>query len=117
NRNNCRVVARSLGANVPTIAVVDDDGDILSLVKEILVIEGYDVLLYDDGHMALDALGINPPDLIISDIRMLHMDGIELLRRVRQKSRRRSAVVSFCRSVGILLLNMVSRSPASRSMG
>ena len=72
--------------NVPTIAVVDDDGDVLTLVKEVLEDEGYDVRLYDGGRMALDALEINSPDLIITDIRMPQMDGIELLRRVRQKS-------------------------------
>jgi two-component system response regulator ChvI len=71
---------------VPTISVVDDDGDVLTLVKEILEAEGYDVLSYDNGRLALDAFEISSPDLIISDIRMPHMDGIELLRRVRQKS-------------------------------
>jgi two-component system response regulator ChvI len=71
---------------VPTIAVVDDDGDVLSLVKEVLEVEGYDVLLYDNGRKAVDAFASNSPDLVISDIRMPHMDGIELLRRVRQKS-------------------------------
>jgi two-component system, OmpR family, response regulator ChvI len=72
--------------NVPTIAVVDDDGDVLTLVKEVLETEGYDVLLYVNGRMALDAFESDSPDLVISDIRMPHMDGIELLRRVRQKS-------------------------------
>ena len=72
--------------NVPTIAVVDDDADILTLVKEVLAEEGHDVLLYDNGRTALDAFEVNSPDLIISDIRMPHMDGVELLRRVRQKS-------------------------------
>jgi len=71
---------------VPTIAVVDDDADVLTLVKEVLAEEGHDVLLYDNGRTALDALEINSPDLIISDIRMPHIDGVELLRRVRQKS-------------------------------
>jgi two-component system, OmpR family, response regulator ChvI len=75
-----------LRLNVPTIAVVDDDGDVLTLIKEVLKEEGYDVLLYDDGRTALDAFEINSPDLIVSDIRMPHMDGVELLRRVRQKS-------------------------------
>jgi two-component system response regulator ChvI len=72
--------------NVPTIAVVDDDADVLTLVKEVLAEEGHDVLLYDNGRTALDAFEVNSPDLIISDIRMPHMDGVELLRRVRQKS-------------------------------
>lgn len=71
---------------MPTIAVVDDDGDVLTLVKEVLEAEGYDVLLYGDGRTALDAFEINTPDLVISDIKMPHMDGVELLRRVRQKS-------------------------------
>jgi two-component system, OmpR family, response regulator ChvI len=71
---------------VPTIAVVDDDGDVLTLVKEVLEADGYDVLLYDDGRMALDAFESNSPDLVISDIRMPRMDGIELLRLVRRKS-------------------------------
>jgi two-component system, OmpR family, response regulator ChvI len=71
---------------VPTIAVVDDEGDVLTLIKEVLEEEGYDVLLYGDGRTALDAFEINSPDLIVSDIRMPHMDGVELLRRVRQKS-------------------------------
>lgn len=71
---------------MPTIAVVDDDGDVLALVKEVLEAEGYDVLLYDSGQMALDGLETNSPDLVISDIRMPQMDGIELLRRVREKS-------------------------------
>jgi two-component system response regulator ChvI len=71
---------------VPTISVVDDDGDVLTLVKEILEVEGYDVFLYDDGRLALEAFETNAPDLIISDIKMPHMDGVELLRRVRQKS-------------------------------
>ena len=71
---------------MPTIAVVDDDADVLALVKEVLGEEGHDVLLYDNGRTAFDAFEVNSPDLIISDIRMPHMDGIELLRRVRQKS-------------------------------
>src|SRR5262249_21232259 len=75
-----------LRVNMPAIAVVDDDGDVLALVKEVLEAEGYDVLLYNNGRNALDAVEIKPPDLVISDIRMPHMDGIELLRRLRQKS-------------------------------
>jgi two-component system, OmpR family, response regulator ChvI len=72
--------------NVPTITVVDDDGDVLTLIKEVLEAEGYNVLSYANGRTALDALEATSPDLVISDIRMPQMDGIELLRRVRQKS-------------------------------
>src|SRR4029077_13090872 len=53
---------------------------------EVLEEEGHAVLLYLDGRTALDAFEINLPDLIVSDIRMPHMDGVELVRRVRQKS-------------------------------
>jgi len=69
-----------------TIALVDDDRNILTSVSLSLEAEGYRVQTYTDGVAALEGLKSNPPDLAIFDIKMPRMDGMELLRRLRQKS-------------------------------
>ena len=71
---------------MPTIALVDDDRNILTSVAIALEAEGYRIMTYTDGASALDGLKQNPPDLAIFDIKMPRMDGMELLRRLRQKS-------------------------------
>ena len=71
---------------MPTIALVDDDRNILTSVSLALEAEGYRIQTYTDGASALDGLKANPPDLAIFDIKMPRMDGMELLRRLRQKS-------------------------------
>lgn len=69
-----------------TIALVDDDRNILTSVSIALEAEGYKVETYTDGASALDGLLGRPPQLAIFDIKMPRMDGMELLRRLRQKS-------------------------------
>ncbi|TCR90259.1 MULTISPECIES: response regulator transcription factor [Rhizobium/Agrobacterium group] len=69
-----------------TIALVDDDRNILTSVSIALEAEGYKVETYTDGASALDGLLARPPQLAIFDIKMPRMDGMELLRRLRQKS-------------------------------
>lgn len=69
-----------------TIALVDDDRNILTSVSIALESEGYSVETYTDGASALDGLSAKRPDLAIFDIKMPRMDGMELLRRLRQKS-------------------------------
>jgi len=69
-----------------TIALVDDDRNILTSVSIALESEGYRVETYTDGASALDGLMTRPPNLAIFDIKMPRMDGMELLRRLRQKS-------------------------------
>jgi two-component system, OmpR family, response regulator ChvI len=69
-----------------TIAIVEDDRGVLDLIKDILEVEGFDVLPYHDGTRALDAFESSSPDLVITDIAMPEMDGIQLLRRLREKS-------------------------------
>ena len=71
---------------MPTIALVDDDRNILTSVSIALESEGYRVETYTDGASALDGLQARKPDLAIFDIKMPRMDGMELLRRLRQKS-------------------------------
>ncbi|GGD33589.1 response regulator transcription factor [Croceicoccus pelagius] len=68
------------------IALVDDDRNILTGLSIALQAEGFDTRVYSDGSAALEALIENPPDLAVCDIKMPRMDGLELLRRLREKS-------------------------------
>jgi len=69
-----------------SIVLVDDDRNILTSVSMLLEAEGYSVKSYTDGATALTALTSHPPDLAVLDIKMPRMDGMEVLRRLRQKS-------------------------------
>lgn len=69
-----------------TIALVDDERNILNSLRMALEAEGFKVRTYSDGAEALEALTEDPVDLGIFDIKMPRMDGMELLRRVRQQS-------------------------------
>ncbi len=69
-----------------TIALVDDDRNILTSLSVTLQSEGFVTRLYSDGEAALKALVENPPDLAVLDIKMPRMDGMELLRRLRERS-------------------------------
>ncbi|RYG80363.1 MAG: response regulator transcription factor [Alphaproteobacteria bacterium] len=69
-----------------TIALVDDDRNILTSVSIALQTEGFLTRVYSDGESALKALIENPPDLAVLDVKMPKMDGLELLRRLREKS-------------------------------
>jgi len=71
---------------MPKIALVDDDRNILTSVSMTLEAEGYQVATYTDGASGLEGLSNERPDLAILDIKMPRMDGMELLRRLRQKS-------------------------------
>jgi two-component system response regulator ChvI len=71
---------------MPSIALVDDDRNILTSVSMVLEAEGYEVETFTDGASALASLTQDPTDLAIFDIKMPRMDGMELLRRLRLKS-------------------------------
>jgi CheY-like chemotaxis protein len=66
------------------ILVVDDDPTSRRLMSHILKREGYDVATAGDGQEALDLMADDPSDLLITDRMMPGMDGVELLRAVRQ---------------------------------
>jgi len=65
------------------ILVVDDDPDILQVVKINLELEGYEVETAEDGREAVDKAMAEPPQLILLDIMMPRMDGLTALRRIR----------------------------------
>jgi two-component system, OmpR family, response regulator ChvI len=68
------------------IALVDDDQNILTSVSLLLESEGFDVVTYTDGSAALTALSMRPADMAVLDVKMPRMDGMELLKRLRQKT-------------------------------
>jgi two-component system response regulator ChvI len=68
------------------IALVDDDRNILASVAMALEAEGFDVSAYSDGETALKELLKEPADLVVLDIKMPRMDGIEVLKKIREKS-------------------------------
>ena len=69
-----------------SIALVDDDRNILTSVSMTLEAEGFDVRTYKDGSEALREISRHPPDLAVLDIKMPRMDGMELLGELRKRS-------------------------------
>ena len=79
-----------------TIALVDDDRNLLTSVQMALEKEGFKVQTYIDGENALVGLSRTPPDLAVIDIKMPRMDGEELLKKIAEQEaeiERRDAVV------------------------
>ncbi|MEE4349252.1 MAG: response regulator transcription factor [Pacificimonas sp.] len=70
----------------PTIALVDDDRNILASLSIALQAEGFATRIYADSQAALKAIAENPPDLAILDIKMPRLDGLELLQRLRERT-------------------------------
>ena len=68
--------------------MIDDAPDLRTMMARLLKCEGYQVLAADSGEQALEVLAAHPvPDLIISDVMMPRMDGIDLLRAIRANER------------------------------
>lgn len=68
------------------IALVDDDRNILTSVSMALEAEGFAVKTYNDGEEGLKGITDNRPDLVVLDIKMPRMDGMEVLSRLREES-------------------------------
>ena len=68
------------------ITLIDDDENIVASVSLALESHGHTVKAYYDGASGLQALESDPPDLAILDVKMPRMDGMEVLRRLRQSS-------------------------------
>ena len=79
----------------PSILVVDDEAESRSLLTGILMSEGYPVRAADSGRLALASVEAWLPELILLDIRMQGMDGLEVCRRLKASERSRCVPVIF----------------------
>lgn len=82
--------APTIGPSGPTVLVVDDEDDLLSLLEYNLEQEGYNVFLARDGVEAIEETRQHEPDLIILDVMMPKMDGIEVCERLRKDAHLRT---------------------------
>ncbi|MGB5985511.1 MAG: response regulator transcription factor [Desulfobacterales bacterium] len=69
-----------------SILVVDDDPDILTIIRDNLKLDGYGVLTASNGRLALEQFQRNPVDLVVLDLMLPDMDGIQVCRAIRQHS-------------------------------
>lgn len=79
----------------PVILVADDDADSLQLLTEILRAEGYEVRAANSGKLALASAAAHVPDLILLDLRMPGMDGLEVCRRLKEAEATRETPLMF----------------------
>ncbi|MEN8178723.1 MAG: diguanylate cyclase [Pseudomonadota bacterium] len=78
-----------------SVLMVDDSPDNLNLLKQVLGNEGYELRVAPSGSFALRAIHINPPDLILLDIRMPDMDGMEVCRQLKNDDLTRDIPIIF----------------------
>jgi DNA-binding response OmpR family regulator len=67
------------------ILIIDDEKDFISMLEEMLVKGGYEVITAFDGEEGLEKVKAQRPDLVICDIKMPKKDGYEVLKGIRQK--------------------------------
>jgi len=76
--------------NVATILVVDDEAPVVDLLTDMLEDDGHTVIPAFNGRVALEIVGHQSPDLVISDVMMPFVDGIQLCKRLREEYDARS---------------------------
>lgn len=81
---------------MPKILVVEDEPNLRKLLEVIIAKEGYDVATVENGEQALQAISRSVPDLVLTDLVMDQVDGLELCRRIRQ--------IPHCEPVPIMIL-------------
>jgi CheY-like chemotaxis protein len=68
---------------MPRVLVVDDDPQVLRLLRVNFELEGYDVAAASSGKEALETIAAEAPDVVVCDVMMPGMDGFEVVRRIR----------------------------------
>jgi CheY-like chemotaxis protein len=89
--------------DTPTILVVDDDPGIAALIETILKKEGYNTVKALDGRSALDIFDDLRPDLVLLDLAMPNMNGLQVLAEIRERDRaakRHTKVVLLTAHIG-----------------
>jgi two-component system response regulator ResD len=76
-------VVRAQTVTKPRVLVVEDDETVAEVVARYLQREGFDVSTASDGKVGLDLATVAPPDLVILDLMLPGMDGVEVCRRLR----------------------------------
>jgi two-component system, NtrC family, response regulator AtoC len=89
---------------MPRVLVVDDEPDAVELLQEFLTSKGYDVITAGDGEEALRKVKAERPHLILLDVRMPKMNGLEVLRQVRQ----------IDKEVGVIMVTAVNEEETGR---
>ena len=85
-KSNFLIMLSGLLYHMARIALVDDDRNILTSVKMTLEGEGFEIDTYSDGQSALEAFYRKQPDIVVLDIKMPRMDGMDLLQKMRPKN-------------------------------
>mgnify|MGYP001108583877 FL=1 len=85
NKSNFLIMLSGILYHMARIALVDDDRNILTSVKMTLEGEGFEIDTYSDGQSALEAFYRKQPDIVVLDIKMPRMDGMDLLQKMRPK--------------------------------
>jgi len=89
---------------MPRVLVVDDEPDAVELLTEFLRAKGYEVITASDGEEALRKVKEDRPHLILLDVRMPRLNGMEVLRRVRE----------IDREVGVIMVTAVNEEETGR---
>ncbi len=71
--------------NAASVLIVEDDPNVRTALERALTYEGYDVVAAEDGGRGLEAVSQNPPDVIVLDVMMPFVDGLEMCRRLRAR--------------------------------
>jgi CheY-like chemotaxis protein len=85
--NRPEQASSSISEITPTVLVVEDEPAIREVVADLLQDEGYAVRQASDGLQAIEELEVDDVDLVLSDVRMPHLDGPSLARRLRGRGR------------------------------
>ncbi|HET9078671.1 MAG TPA: response regulator transcription factor [Acidimicrobiales bacterium] len=79
-------MSTSPDASLTSVLVVEDDPNIVDLIRSNLVVRGFDAIISSEGSRALQLLETEQPDIVLLDLMLPDMDGIELCRLIRERS-------------------------------